>query len=122
MKIHKRPEQVCRLGLVVARVVLNLLEETPIGLIGGVALQYVEYEPLLNGLAHVVEVEWREKTHPAGAFPNSSRVLGFGVAVNPNVENVGRLTPPRHLRQSSIVQLVFLRGLGVGILRFGLFQ
>ena len=53
-------EEVLRLPLVVPRVVLDLLQQAPVGLVGGVAGEHVEDEPLLDRLAHAVEMEGRE--------------------------------------------------------------
>ena len=47
-------EEVLRLSLVVPRVVLDLLQQAPVGLVGGVVGEHVEDEPLLDGLAHAV--------------------------------------------------------------------
>ena len=67
MQVHEGPEQVRGFGFIVARVVLNGLEQPPIGFVGGVAFQHVQDEPFLDGLAHTVEVEGRERpVGPAG--------------------------------------------------------
>ena len=42
---------------VVARILLDLLEQPPVGAVGGVVRQHVQDEALLDGLAHGVEVE-----------------------------------------------------------------
>jgi hypothetical protein len=55
-----RLQQVFGLLLVVAWIVLDLLEQPPVGLVGGIVGQHVEDEPLLDRLAHAVEVEGLE--------------------------------------------------------------
>ena len=70
----------------------------------GVALQN---ESFLDGLAHAVEVEGSERPiRPA--HPKQLQGLGLWGSGEGNGRNVGRLTPPRHLRQGDVVQL-FLR-------------
>ena len=59
-EVYEGLQQVGSLLLVVARVVFDRLQEPPVGLVGGVARQHVEDEPLLDGLSHAVEVEGRE--------------------------------------------------------------
>ena len=54
MEVHEGPKQVVRLALVVARVFFDFLDEPPVDLIRGVALQYVADEPFLNCLPHAV--------------------------------------------------------------------
>ena len=60
MQLDERLEQVFGLLLVVARVVLDLLQQPPVGRVGGVIGEHVEDEPLFDRLAHAVEVEGLE--------------------------------------------------------------
>ena len=67
VQFDKGLEQILRLALVVARVVLDLLQQPPIGLVGGVVGQHVQDKALLDGLAHAVAVEGLEL--PVGPLP-----------------------------------------------------
>ena len=121
MQVHEGPEQVRGFGLVVARVVLNGLEQSPIGLVGGVTFQYVQDEPFFNGLAHTVKMKGSER--PIGtAGTEKLQGLRFWGSGEGKGGNIGWLLPPRHLRQRRVVQVFVLRSGDVGILRFGLFQ
>ena len=66
VQLDERLEQVLGLLLVVARVVLDLLQQPPVGRVGRVVREHVEDEALLDRLAHAVEVEGLEL--PVGAL------------------------------------------------------
>jgi hypothetical protein len=66
--------------LVQLRVVGDGLGELEEALVGRVALEHVEDEALLDGLAHGVEVKGH-RLAVGVRWPNSSRVLNLGVAV-----------------------------------------
>ena len=57
VQLNERLEQVLGFALVVARVVLDLLQQAPVRLVGGVAGEHVEDEPLVDRLAHAVAME-----------------------------------------------------------------
>ena len=103
--------------LVVARVVFDRLQEPPVGLVGGVARQHVEDEPLLDGLAHAVEVEGRERAVFAFA-PEELQGLGLGGGGEGESGEVGHLPALFHLRQDRVLEFLLGRfGLGFLALR-----
>ena len=79
-EIHERSEEVLGLPPVVARVVDGGLEEKPVGPVGGLVLQHVEDEPLLDRLAHRVEAPGLELPIPA-LRAEQLEGAGLGVAV-----------------------------------------
>ena len=60
VEFDEGPEEMLRLPLVVPGVVFDLLLQAPVRLVGGVGAEHVENEPLLDRLAHAVEVEGLE--------------------------------------------------------------
>ena len=120
MQLDKGLEQVLRLAFVVAGVVLDLLQETPVGLVGRVAREHIEDEPLLDRLAHAVEVERLElAVRPLAAEELQSLGLrGCGEGERREI----RLRPAAtDLLVDSALHL-FFRSLGARFLPFGLLQ
>ena len=120
VQLHERLEQVLGLLLVVARVVLDLLQQPPVGLVGGVVREHVEDEPLLDRLAHAVEVERLEL--PVGRFrAEQLQRLGLGrggereearVAGPPAPISARIVVPPAppRRRRASLLGLRLLQG------------
>jgi hypothetical protein len=66
--------------------------DVPVGLVGDVAGQHVEDEPLLDRLTHRVQVKRDVLPKcPRSITPNSSSVRAFGVAVNAKNDRFGCL-------------------------------
>ncbi len=106
-------EQVLGLLLVVARVVLDLVQEPPVGLVSGVVRQHVEDEPLLDRLAHAVEMEGHEL--PVGALgAEQLERLRLGRGREGEGGEVGQPSALLHLGQDGALQLL------LGRLRSGL--
>ena len=120
VQLDERLEQVLRLALVVARVVLDLLQQAPVGLVGRVAREHVEDEPLLDRLAHGVAVEGLEL--PVGAFP-AEELQGLGLRGGREGERREVRLPPAaaDLLDDPVLDLL-LRGFGARFLPLGLLQ
>ena len=109
-------QQILCLALVVARVVLDLLQQTPVGPVGGVAREHVEDEPFLDRLAHAVAVEGLEP--PVRPLPAEElEGLGLGGRREGEGREVRQPTAAADLLVDPLLDLLF-RGLGA---RFGLF-
>ena len=117
VELDERPEQVGGFRLVVARVVLDLLEQPPVGLVGCVVLENVEDETLLDGLPHAVQMEGLElSVGPLGAEELERLLLRRGR------EGEGReIREPASaldLREDRVLELLLGRlGLGLLLLR-----
>ena len=81
VQAHELGQRPRRLLLRQVRVVLHRLHQPEIGVVGGVVLQHVEDEALLDGLPHAVEVKCLRHCRSRRCRPNSSSVLPLGVAV-----------------------------------------
>ena len=76
VQLDKGFEQVFGLFAVVVRIVLDLLEQPPVGCVGAVIVQHIEDKTLLDRLPHAVEVERLEL--PVGALSAEQfQRLGF---------------------------------------------
>ena len=113
-------EQVLGLALVVARVVLDLLQEPPIRLVGRVVREHVEDESLLDRLAHRVAVEGLEL--PVGPLP-AEELEGLGLRSRREGEGREVRQPPAQpdFLEHPVLDL-FLRSLGGGFLRLCFLQ
>ena len=120
VQLDERLEQVLGLLLVVARVVLDLLQQPPVGLVGGVVREHVEDEPLLDRLAHAVEVEGRELAVGAPGAEQLER-LRLRRGGEGEGREVGQPPALLHLGQDRALQLLLGR-LRVGLLRLRLFE
>ena len=110
-------EEVLRLTLFVAGVVLDLLQETPVGLVGRVVREHVEDEPLLDRLAHAVEVE-RFELPVRPLPPEELQRLGLGGCRERERGEVRQPPAAPDLLEDAVVDLL-LRGLGGGFLPLG---
>ena len=113
-------EEVLRLTLFVARVVVDLLQEPPVGLVGRVVREHVEDEPLLDRLAHAVEVE-RFEPPVRPLAPEELECLGLGGCREGERGEVRKPPAAPDLLEDAVVDL-FLRGLGGGFLALGVLQ
>ncbi len=101
-------QQIFGLLLVVARIVLDLLEQPPVGFVGGVARQDVEDESLLDRLPHAVEVERRELAVGARRAEDLER-LGLRRRREGEGRKVGQPAAPLHLGEDRALQLLLGR-------------
>ncbi len=120
VQLDERLEKVLGLVLVVAGVVLDRLQEAPVGLVGGVALQHVEDETLLDSLPHAVKVERLELavlTLPA------EQLQGLGLRRSGEGEEgeVLEAPPGLHLGHDLALQFLF-RGLSIRLFLLRFFQ
>ena len=120
VQLDERLEQMLGLALVVARVVLDLLQQAPVGLVGGVAREHVEDELLLDGLAHGVAVEGLEL--PVGPL-GAEELQGLGLGGGREGERRQVRQPPAaaDLLDDPVLDLL-LRRLGARFLPLGLLQ
>ena len=113
-------QQVGGLFAVVAGIVLDDLQQPPVGRVGRVVVQHVEDEPLLDRLPHAVEAEGREAAVLA-ACAKEFQGPGFGRGGERERRQVRQPAALLHLGQDAALQLL-LRRLGPGLLLFGLLQ
>ena len=120
VQLDERLQQVLGLAPVVARVVLDLLQQPPVGLVGRVAPEHVEDEPLLDRLAHGVAVERLEL--PVGPLA-AEQLQGLGLRGGREGERRQVRQPPAaaDLLEDPFLDLL-LRGLGARFLPLGLLQ
>jgi hypothetical protein len=105
---------------VVAGVVLDLLQQPPVGLVRGVIREDVEDEALLDRLTHGVAVERLEL--PVAAPPAEQlQRLGLGRGGEGEGGEGGQPPAPLHLGQDRVLQLLLGRR-GGGLLGLGLLQ
>ena len=120
MQFDEGLQQVLRLALVVAGVVLDLLQEPPVGLVGRVAREHIEDEALLDRLAHAVEVERLEPAvRPLAAEEFQS--LGLRGCGEGERGEVRQPPPAADLLENPALDLL-LRALGARFLPLGLLQ
>ena len=100
------PQDCLRLAFLNQRVILCHLVEVPISLVGGVILENIKNEALLNGLLHGVEVERFESCLAGSGFPKQLKGLVFGRGGESEHADVFLPLSSVHL----LVNHVFIRG------------
>ena len=119
VQVDKRFEQKGSLAPLVTRVVLHLLQQPPIGSVGGIVLQDVEDEPLLDSLAHAVEMKRLERAVRTTRAEKLQR-LWLGSRGEGKGGKIGQAPALLHLRQDCVFEFLFWR-LGPGFLALRLF-
>ena len=116
VQFHEGLEQIGRFLLLVARIVLDCLEEFPVGGIRRVVGEDVEDEALLDRLPHAVEVKGLELA--VGTLHSEElQSLRLGRRREREGGEVGQGTALFHLGEDHRLQLL-LRGRGAGLFRF----
>ena len=113
-------EQILRLPLVVPWVVLDLLQQTPVGSVGRVVREHVEDEPFFDRLAHAVAVEGLE---PSIRSLPAEELKSLGLRGRRKGERREVRHPPAaaDFLEDPVLNLLF-RGLGTRFLLFGVLQ
>ena len=113
-------EQILRLPLVVPWVVLDLLQQTPVGSVGRVVREHVEDEPFFDRLAHAVAVEGLELS--IRSLP-AEELKSLGLRGRRKGERREVRHPPAaaDFLEDPVLNLLF-RGLGTRFLLFGVLQ
>ena len=120
VQFHEGLEQVGGLALLVARVVLDRLEEPPVGRVRGVVGEDIEDEALLDRLPHAVQVE---RLEPAVGLLHAEQLqrLRLGRRRERERGEIRQGAALLHLGEDRLLQFLFRRR-GLGFRLFGRLQ